>query len=195
MATKDGTKVKFEEQFIELTFGDIKLHVKAFPPGMHDLIMKNVINEFPLPEVPQKPIKSFAGSEGKPEMEDDFDDPEYVEAKKKADRQREEAMSRRILTYTLDQCIEVVNKERMKKDIKHLMKIGVAKFSNDEEEAEREYVRSYVLKTTEHFSSVVQSSIALSIVDEAEVAEAITSFRSGVQRDPDTFSSSQSITD
>jgi hypothetical protein len=169
---------QFEDVYLDLTFGKDKIRVSAFPPGMHDLIMNNIIDEFPLPNPPKKAIESFAGTPDNPEMIDDFDDPDYIEAKKEANKQRENAMAERLLNYTLNECCKVLTIEEMKKDIARLTRAKIVRFPKDLQEAEIAYVKSVILKSKDQFATVIQTAIALSIVDDAEVADAIKSFQS-----------------
>lgn len=176
MAKKSTNDTEIKQEYSDLKFKENTLRIYPFPPGMHDLIMSQAIDENPLPEPPEKEIKSFAGSETKPETVLDFDNPEYVKAKKEAEDKREKYMSERILLYTLKNCCEVVDTKKMQSDIEMLADIIF--FSDNEKVRMHEYIKAHVLKSKNDYESVIQTAIALSIVDEAEVAEAIKSFQS-----------------
>ena len=166
---------KSKNQYSDIDFGKQQLRIYPFPPGMHDLIMTQVINKYPIPDPPEKEIDSFAGDEKNPEKVFDFDNPEYKEEKSKVEKKRNDEMAKRILFYTLNECCEVLNKDLMKKDIKRLSQ--VVDFSSDPHERIVEYIKAHVIKTKDQYAEVIQTAIALSIVDDSEVAEQIKSFQ------------------
>jgi hypothetical protein len=170
----DVTKTSKEFDIVEIN--GIKLKINPFPPGMYEAIMNDVIKEIPLPEIPQKEIDVFGGQKEMVDIESgDEGWDEYNKQKTELEKKRDRTMSERILKFVMNECLEITNPKKMNQDIKRLSQY--TGFPDDELERQNKYISSYVLKTKNHYEKVIKTAIALSVIDDAEVAERLESFQ------------------
>lgn len=175
MAKRKSNVTAVRQDFIEEKFTHNTLRVLPFPPGMYDAINNDVLEEYPMPDVPMVEVKSFAGSDDAPELMADDKNEEYLAEVAAVEATRTRVVAEKILGFVLNECLEVVDVNKMNRDIKRLTKY--TSYPDDEQERVIKYVSTYILTQQAHYSRVIKSSLKMTVAGNEEVEARIDSFQ------------------
>ena len=151
---------------IKLSSG-VTVRVAPFPAGLWTALNARAFEKFPDPELPKKTIPVVDGTE----EVDDLSNPEYLEAKAQAARDRNNLLGEAII----DLCIQV-DLEPWEGTIGRLGKYS-DEYPEDADDRRVRFLTEFALRTRADYEAVMVSATTQMMVSDPEVAQRLKFFR------------------